>query len=144
MKGKIDPLLKTQPWKVLSVFYPLESVLHRLELDGTVETAGRQVVFHEDSKNGWYDLVAALRGVIQFHELAASRHSLPIDLSAMVRFANKLEAGSPIFESDLEAMKTCINSCKQQAMKLRVSEATSIVDTVRISAELDRLKGIAA
>ena len=67
-----------------------------------------------------------------------------IDLSAMVRFANKLEAVSPIFESDIEAMKTCIEACKQQAMKLRVSEATSIVDTVRISAEIDRLKGIAA
>lgn len=37
-------------------------------------------------------------------------------------------------------MKTCIDACKQQAMKLRVSEATSIVDTVRISAELDRLE----
>ena len=141
---RIDPLLRHVPWKIAAVFFPLERVLSRIEIDGTVETAGRQVVFHEDSKNGWYDLVAALRGVIQFHDLAASRHSLPIDLSAMVRFANKLEAGSPIFESDIEAMKTCINACKQQAMKLRVSEATSIVDTVRISAEMDRLKGIAA
>ena len=141
---RIDPLLRHVPWKIAAVFFPLERVLSRLEIDGTVETAGRQVVFNEDSKNGWYDLVAALRGVIRFHELAANRHSLPIDLSAMVRFANKLEAGSPIFEADLEAMKTCITSCKQQAMKLRVSEATSIVDTVRISAELDRLKGIAA
>ena len=141
---RIDPLLRHVPWKIAAVFFPLERVLSRLEIDGTVETAGRQVVFKEDMHGGWYDMVAALRGVIQFHDLAASRHSLPIDLSAMVRFANKLEAVSPIFESDIEAMKTCIEACKQQAMKLRVSEATSIVDTVRISAEMDRLKGIAA
>ena len=141
---RTDPLLRHVPWKISAVFFPIERVLSRLEIDGTIETAGRQVVFKEDMKGGWYDMVAALRGVIQFHELAASRHNLPIDLSAMVRFANKLEACSPIFETDLEAMNTCINACKQQAMKLRVSEATSIVDTVRISAELDRLKGIAA
>ena len=141
---RIDPILRHQPWKIAAVFFPIERILSRLEIDGTVEVAGRQVVFKEDMKGGWYDAVAALRGVIQFHELAASRHNLPVDVSAMVRFANKLESGSPIFESDLEAMKTCINACKQQAMKLRVSEATSIVDTISISAELDKLKGKAA
>ena len=141
---RIDPLLRHVPWKIAAVFFPIERILSRLEIDGTVEVAGRQVVFKEDMKGGWYDAVAALRGVIQFHELAASRHNLPVDVSAMVRFANKLESGSPIFESDLEAMKTCINACKQQAMKLRVSEATSIVDTISISAELDKLKGKAA
>lgn len=141
---RIDPLLRHQPWKIAAVFFPIEHILSRLEIDGTVEVAGRQVVFKEDMKGGWYDAVAALRGVIQFHELAASRHNLPVDVSAMVRFANKLESGSPIFEPDLEAMKTCIDACKRQAMKLRVSEATSIVDTIRISAEIDKLKGIAA
>lgn len=140
MKRRPDPLLRTQPWKAMAVFHPLERVLHRLELDGTVETAGRQVVFHEDSQNGWYDLVAALRGVIQFHELAASRHALPVDVQAMVKFANKLEAGAPIFEADIQAVRACIAQCIKQALQLRVSQATDIVDTVRISMELEKIR----
>lgn len=48
------------------IFSPLERVLHRLEADGTVEAGGRQIVFKEDSKGGWYDLPAALRGVVGF------------------------------------------------------------------------------
>lgn len=100
---RIDPLLRHQPWKIAAVFFPIERILGRLEIDGTVEVAGRQIVFKEDMKGGWYDAVAALRGVIQFHELAANRHGLPVDVAAMVRFANKLEAGSPIFEADLES-----------------------------------------
>jgi len=140
---RIDPLLRTCPWRVMAVFGPIERVLHRLEADGTVEASGRQIVFKEDSKGGWHDLPAALRGVIDFHELAASRHQLPIDLSAMRRFANKLENGSPIFEQDLEAVKACIAACKQQALKLRVSQAADIVDTVRIGAEIERIRRVA-
>ena len=136
---RIDPLLRTCPWRVMAVFSPIERVLHRIEADGTVESSGRQIVFKEDSNGGWYDLPAALNGVVDFHELAASRHGLPIDVSAMRRFANKLESGSPIFEQDLEAVKTCIAACKQQALKLRVSQAADIVDTVRIGAEIERL-----
>jgi len=136
---RFDPLLRTQPWKVLAVFSPLERVLHRLEVDGTVEAAGRQIVFKEDGKGGWYDLPAALEGVVQFHELATLKHGIPADVDAMRRLGNKLNSGSPIFESDVSAVRSCILSCKQQAMKLRASQAQSLVDTVRISAELDRI-----
>jgi hypothetical protein len=140
MKRKPDPFLRTQPWKVTMVFGPIERILHRLEVDGTVEVAGRQVVFKEDGRGGWYDTVAALRGVIQFHELAASRHNLPVDLAALVRFANKLDAASTIFESDIEAVRACIAACKSQALKLRVCQAIDIVNTVRISMEMDKIK----
>lgn len=140
MRRKFDPLLKTQPWKVVTVFGPIERILHRLEADGTIDVAGAHVVFKEDGRGGWYDAVAALRGVIQFHELAASRHNLPINVQALVKFANKLEVGAPIFERDIAEVRVCIAACKRQALQLRVSQATDIVDTIRISMELDKIK----
>lgn len=139
MKRKPDPLLKTQPWKVTMVFGPIERILHRLEADGTIEVAGRQIVFKEDGRGGWYDAVAALRGVVQFHELAASRHNLPIDVQPLVKFANKLDAGMPIFESDIAAVRACIADCKRQALQLRVSQATDIVQAIQISMEMDKI-----
>lgn len=146
MRRKPDPYLRCQPWKVLSVFDPIERVLHRMEADGTVETTGRQIVFREDGKGGWYDLVAALAGVIEFHQIAASRYGLPCDVGGMVRLAKKLDLGSPIFAADVAAVRESIASCKAQAMQLRVSQATSVVDTVRISMEMDRVRvaGVAA
>jgi len=137
---RIDPLLRTCPWRVMAVFSPIERVLHRLEADCTVDTVGRQIVFREQGNGELYDLPAAIKGVVDFHELAASRHGLPIDVSAMRRFANKIENGSPIFEQDLEAVKACIAACKQRALKLRVSQAADIVDTVRIGAEIERIR----
>ena len=141
---RIDPLLRTVPWRVAAVFSPLERVLHRLEADGTVESSGRQIVFKEDSKGGYYDLPAALRGVVEFHRIAESRHQLPVEVDAMERFANKLEFGSPLFEQDLVDVRGNISSCKAQALRLRVSQADAIIRTVQIGAEIDRLKGKAA
>lgn len=140
MRKQYDPLLRCMPWKIMMVFSPLETVLNRIEKEGTVDEAGLQVVFREDMRGGWYDLVAALRGVIEFHEIAQVRHQLPADLEAMAKFANKLEAGMPVFESDLASVREGIASCKRQAMQLRLSQATDIVQTIQIRSELDRLK----
>ena len=85
MKRKTyDPLLRVQPWRVMAVFQPLERVLARLEIDGTVDTDGRQVVFKEGTREDWYDLPAAIRGVVQFHELAG-KHGQPVDVTPLER-----------------------------------------------------------
>ena len=139
MRKQYDPLLKCMPWKVMMVFQPLETVLNRLENEGTIDVAGRQVVFKEDMRGGWYDMVAALRGVIQFNELAERLHGVPANIDAMRKFANKLESSMPVFEQDIADVRECIRSCWKQALTLRVSQATSIVDTVRIGAEMERL-----
>ena len=143
MRRKPDPLLKTQPWRITAVFGPIERILHRLEMDGTVETAGRHVVFKDDGKGGWYDAIAAMRGVVEFHEIVALRLKKEIDLQPMVKFCNRLDAGMPLFEEDVTAVFRCISQCKAIVMNLRVSEAIDIIDTVRISAELDKLKAAA-
>ena len=134
-----DPLLKHQPWRIFAVFHPLESVLDRLEREGTVDTVGRQIVFREESAGELYDLPAALRGVIEFHQLAEVKYSIDGETGAMEKFANKLEYGMPVFESDIAAVRENIATCKRQAMALRVSQATALIDAVRIGAEVDRL-----
>lgn len=140
MKRRYDPLLRTQPWRMTMVFGPIERILHRLESEGTVEVAGRHVVFKEDGRGGWYDAVAALRGVIEFHQLAQSRYGYPADVEALIKFANKLEAGAPIFEADIAQVRACIDSCKRQALQLRLSQADDIVKTIQISMRIDSTK----
>jgi len=134
-----DPLLKHQPWRIFAVFHPIESVLDRLERDGTVDTVGRQIVFREESVGDIYDLPAALRGVIEFHQLAQSKYGITAETGAMEKFANKLDYGMPVFEEDLAAVRANITSCKRQAMSLRVSQAVGLIDAVRIGAEVERL-----
>ena len=139
MMKRPDPLLRTQPWKVMAVLSPIEGILKRLEKDGTVDSIGRQIVFTESSSGERFDLPEAIRGVVDFHELAASKYGLPIDVDALRRFANKLSAGSPIFESDVEASRRCLQARWSQAMQLRVSQAAELVRTVQIGAEIEKI-----
>ena len=139
MRKPHDPLLKHQPWRIFAVFHPLESVLDRLERDGTVDAVGRQIVFREASAGDLYDLPAALRGVIEFYRLAQEKYGLDAETGAMEKFANKLDYGMPVFEEDLAAVRADILSCKRQSMALRVSQAAGLIDAVRIGAEVDRL-----
>jgi hypothetical protein len=143
MKRKLDPLLRTQPWRIFAVFEPIEAILSRMERDGTIDAASGVPVFCEHGAGGWYEVGPALEGVLQFHEIAASRYALPCDLAGLQRITKKLEVGAPIFEADIAAARASINSCKRQAMALRQSQACDIVDTVRISMELDRTRSAA-
>lgn len=139
-RKKHDPLLRLQPWRMFAVYAPIERILHRLETDGTVDVAGRQIVFKEDSSGSWYDALAALRGVAEFHRIAAIRYNIPVDVDALFKFAARLDAGMPIFEEDIAAVRASIESCRRQAGCLRVSQAESIIKTVRIGEELEKRK----
>ena len=139
MKRKPDPLIRAQPSRAMAVLSPLEAVLKRLERDGTVDAIGKQIVFTEASRGDRYDLPAAMRGVVDFHKFARDKYGLPVECDAIEKLANKLDAGSPVFEADLDAVKRNIESCRQQAYQLRVSQAIYLIDAVRIGAELERL-----
>lgn len=132
--------LSAQPWKISTVFDPIERILHRLESDCTVDAVQGRPVFYEDGHAGWYDLVEALRGVIAFHQLAEARYGIAAETDGLVKFANKLHSGAPVFEQDLAQARADIETCKRQALRLTIDEATDIVQTIRISMELDKIK----
>ena len=133
-----DPFLCSRPGNVLDVFSPVERVLARLELDGTVDCNGSRVVFQEGAT--YYDLPAALNGLIEFHEIASAKYGMKADVSALKKLSNKIAYGSPLFESDIAGARKNIAGCKAQAMNLRISQAASIIRPVQISAVLDAMK----
>ena len=132
--------LATMPWKVDMVFGPIERILHRLEADCTIDSAQGRPVFHEDGKGGWYDVAEALRGVIDFHQLAEARHGIAADVDGLIRFANKLHSGAPVFEQDLALVRANIDTCKRQALRLTIDEADDILQTIRIGMAMDQIK----
>lgn len=129
--------LALMPWKVAAVWAPLEQVLARIELDGTVETAMGKPVLHDDANSGWYEIAPAVEGIAQFHEIAASRHGWAIDLRPLHQMAAKLRYGTPIFASDISAVRACAETCKRHAMQLTGREAEDILQTVRIGVAME-------
>lgn len=129
--------MATQPWRIVAVFGPIERILHRIEADGTIDAVQGRPVFYEDSNAGWYEFVEAIRGIIQFHLLAAERLGEQADVLGLARLANKLDAGSPLFEADIEAAYRSIEICKRQALRLTIGAAGEMLQTVQISARAE-------
>lgn len=95
--------LKAMPWKVADVFRPLETIIRQIEREGTVEACQGRPVFREESRGGWYEFVPALKGVIDFHQLAAERKGITIDCTQLTKFAKKLDAGMPLTLGEAKA-----------------------------------------
>src|SRR6185369_9755919 len=84
-----DPLLRAEPWRVSLVFDPIEAVLSRLEIDGTITTAPNgSAVFIEPGHNEWYDTAEALRGIVEFHEIASNRRGEVASVDGLRRLAD--------------------------------------------------------
>lgn len=129
--------LACQPWRIDAVFAPVERILHRLEMDCTVDAAQGRPVFYESGKGGWYEIGESLRGITEFHELAAARLGAQVELGGLRKLANKLDSGAPLFENDIAQVHACIASCRQLALRLSIAEAKDILMTVRISTALE-------
>jgi hypothetical protein len=130
--------LALTPWKIDAVWAPLERMLARLELDGTVDTAMGKPVLHDDANRGWYEIAPAIEGIAQFHEIAATRHGWQIDLRPLHKLAAKLRHGSPVFAADIAAVRVCADQCKRHAMQMTGREAEDVLQTVRISIQMEQ------
>lgn len=125
-----DPFLRTCPWRITCVFQPLEAVLHRIEADGEIEAVRGQPVFHVPHAREWFDVAAAIQGVIEFAELARVRHGIAASVGGLRKLANKLDSGSPLFPADIEAARGDIDFCQRAWQGLRVSQADKLIEEV--------------
>lgn len=129
--------LKMQPWKVRSVFQPLESILDQLEQHGTIDVAGTQPVFRDQNDGHWYDTPAALLGVCDAYEIHETRTGRPLELQPLRQLANKLNAGMPIFASDTEACRACLTRMKAETIEMTAGYARDLIKDFQIKEGLE-------
>lgn len=132
--------LALMPWNIDAVWRPLEAILDRMAIDGTIETAQGKPILYDAGSSTWYEVTPAIGGLIDFHEIAAARHGWKIDLSALQRFANKLKHAAPIFDSDLSSVRTLIDKLRRLDGRLTLGEAKDILTTVRLQIQFSEVK----
>ena len=131
--------LALTPWKIAAVFAPIERVIAQIENNGTVDAARGVPVFRETHNGGWYEIVAALDGVIDYHRRAAEYKTLVVNLAPLERLRNKLKNDSPIFPDELSAAQSCIDQLKRFAGALTQGEANDLLHTARIAWEFEAI-----
>ena len=132
-----SPKLSTCPWKIAAVWAPVEAIMRRMEIDGSVDAVQGRPVAQDHGAGLWYEIGPALEGLAEFHQIAAARKRAALDVSALRKFATKLTHGAPILAADLAAVRACAQHCKALARTMTVDEADSILQTVRVGIALE-------
>ena len=131
--------LRTMPWKVASVFGPMEAIIDQLEQDGTVDAiASGTPVFRDFEDVGLYDTCAAFGGVIDAYAIHEIRSGQPLDLSALRQLVSKLKYGTPIFESDTQAVRACLARMKAVTVQMTEAYADRLYRDYAIKNEIEK------
>lgn len=130
--------LRHQLWKVHAVFSPLEAILDQLEQHGTIdETTSGQAVF-QSHDGEWFDTAAAILGTVEAYEIHETRTGRPLDLQPLHQFANKLQYGMPVFDSDTKAARECLARMKAETLEMTAGYARDLINDFQIKEGLQR------
>lgn len=114
------------------ILFPLEAILQRMEIDGTIEsTPDGRAVFNDGEEV--YEVVPALNGLIHWLELCASRTGAQVDLSPLSQLKNQLNYQMPITEAVFTACKRLMPTLRRLVSLMPADLAQSNMRTVQIS-----------
>lgn len=137
--------LKTQPWKLRSVFDPLESIIDQLEQEGTINTSDTGTPMFKDETDGhWYCSVSALNGVVEAYEIHEKRFGRNLNLEPLRQLSNKLQYGMLIFDSDTKAVRACLARMRLETMQMTSAYAKELVKDFQIKEALEKIAGTPA
>jgi hypothetical protein len=136
--SRLDIPLRLIPWNVHGVFAPLDTILDRLEKDGTVEFSAGEPVLYDAGTNDWHNSAQAIRGIAEFHEIAARRKGWTIDVEPIKHFARLLETDVEIHQADIDAARACAAALRTKAGELTLREARAFLDETCIKIEVER------
>lgn len=140
MRHKPDPYLRTMPWKIEATYGPIERIFGEIIRTGECDAEGEQLVFVCQNTGRNHDLIAAIRGIIEFHRIAETRFGIPADITAIECAINKLASNEPIDEALLERAMASLKGCKKQAGRIRCSQANEIVKDLEFQERQQKIR----
>lgn len=135
---RADLPLRLIPWNIHGVWAPLDTILSRLENDGTIEVAGGEPVLYDPGTNDWHNSAQAVRGIAEFHEVAALRKGWAINTEPITRFARLLETDDEITQQDIDDVRACSVVLRRMSGELTLREARAYLDETCIRIEVEK------
>ncbi len=136
--SRSDLPLRLIPWNIHAVWAPLFKILDRLEKDGTAEYANGEPVLYDAGTAEWHNSAQAIRGIADFHEVAARRKGWPaIDTDPIHRFARLLEGNADITDQDINDVRACSVALIKMSGEITLGEARSYLDETCIRIEIE-------
>ena len=136
---RADLPLRLIPWNIHGVWAPLDTILSRLENDGTIEVAGGEPVLYDPGTNDWHNSAQAVRGIAEFYQVAARRKGWKdVQTEPITRFARLLELDDEITQQDIDDVRASSGVLRKLAGSLTLREARAYLDETCIKIEVEK------
>jgi hypothetical protein len=115
---------------------PLEELIERIAIDGTVTVEGNQTVMQADDGD-WYDAAGAVEGVLSTLDMWSTRHQRALPLECLRTFVSALRANEPIDAHLLADLIEALPTWRRALATSSRADVASLVQQTNIKAALE-------
>lgn len=119
------------------VLRPLESIVDRLEIDGTVDVDGKGNPVFQAGDGRWYDAAGAIEGVMWHFEMFCTRHRRELPLDSLRELHIALKYIKPVMGSTLAKLKKDMPALRRAMAMADSDDQLDLLQQTRIKAELE-------
>jgi hypothetical protein len=119
------------------VLRPLETIIDRLEIDGTIDVDGKGNPVFPTSDGEWYDAAGAIEGVMWHMEMHATRHSLTLPLDGLKELVIAFRFCVPVQNSTMQKLRTAMPVLRRAMSLAKPDDQIDLLRQTQIRAELE-------
>lgn len=126
--------LATMPWKTAAVFEKMDEILAAMEATGDIDAENGIPVFKVPKSHAWFELAPAIEGFAEVYECHARISGREMPTAALRQLANKFKYGVMIFPSDVDQVRTSLETLRAETMSMTLNYADALIQTVKEAA----------
>lgn len=119
------------------VLRPLEAIVDRLEIDGTVDVDGKGNPVFQAGDGEWYDAAGAIEGVHKHFDMFATRHKLTLPLDCLRELSIAFRYCVPVQQSTMQKLRTALPALRRAMSMADPDEQVDLLRQTQIWAELE-------
>jgi len=119
------------------VLRPLEAIVDRLEIDGTVDVDGKGNPVFQAGDGDWYDAAGAIEGVMWHFDMMATRHGLTLPLDGLKELVIAFRYCVPVQASTIRKLRAALPVLRKSMSLAAPDEQVDLLRQTQIKAEME-------
>ncbi|WP_026641151.1 hypothetical protein [Bordetella petrii] len=119
------------------VLRPLEAIVDRLEIDGTVDVDGKGNPVFQAGDGNWYDAAGAIEGVMWHFDMMATRHGRTLPLDGLKELVIAFRYCVPVQASTMQKLRAALPVLRKTMSLAAPDEQVDLLRQTQIKAEME-------
>lgn len=133
-------LLRHEPWRLQSVFAPIDHIINEIDRDGEVLVMvddGEEVPCFKHFMDGCtYPIKPSLEGMCDSFDMHSEHWKRPIMSDGLRNLMRLIEEGEDLCQADIDSARESVNLMRREASSMTIRYASDLVMRTSIAIEI--------